>query len=113
MTCSRRTEIFRLGFTLPEVCVDLSVFFVGTSSLLGCWNFFNREVADERFRLERFYDVESAMESLLVDRPLCVDTLVMLDSVIVRLTSVPGNNRLAWVVAERDGFRLKRLVRCR
>lgn len=113
MTCSRRTEIFRLGFTLPEVCVALSVFFVGTSSLLGCWSFFNREVADERSRLERFYDMESAMESLITARPLCADTLVMLDSVIVHLNHVPGKKRLAWAVAERNGFRLKRLVRCR
>ena len=109
MNLSRHSE----GFTLPEVCVALVVLLVGTASLLGCWNFFNREVADERFRLELFYDVENAMESLIKERPLCADSLVMLDAVIARLTFVPGNNRLMWAVAERDGFRFKRLVRCR
>lgn len=109
MTHSRHSE----GFTLPEVSVALVVFLVGTTSLLGCWNFFNREVADERCRLERFYNVEFVMESLIAERPLCADSLVMLDAVSVRLTRVPGNNYLAWAVVERDGFRFKRLVRCK
>ena len=55
----------RLGFTLPEIFVALAILLVGTTALLGCWNFFNREVADERMRLEEFYDVLSAMESLV------------------------------------------------
>ncbi|MBR6453978.1 MAG: prepilin-type N-terminal cleavage/methylation domain-containing protein [Fibrobacter sp.] len=109
MTHSRHSE----GFTLPEVSVALVVFLVGTTSLLGCWNFFNREVVDERCRLERFYNEEFAMESLIAERPLCADSLVMLDAVSVRLTRVPGNNYLAWAVVERDGFRFKRLVRCK
>ena len=104
----------RRGATLPEVCVALTVFLVGTSGLLTCWNFFNREVADERFRLERSYRVTSSMESLIAEPPLCVDSLrPLLDSVVVRLERVSGSKRLAWVVVEKDGLALKRLVRCR
>lgn len=103
----------RHGFTLPEVCVALAVLLVGTTALLGCWNFFNREVADERYRLERFYDVQSAMESLIAERPLCADSLLALEHAMVRLDRVPGNHRLAWAVVARDGFSLKRLIRCR
>ena len=103
----------RHGFTLPEVCVALTVLLVGTTALLGCWNFFNREVADERYRLERFYDVQSAMESLIAERPLCADSLWTLEHAMVRLDRIPGNLHLAWAVVERDGFSLKRLIRCR
>ena len=124
------------GFTLPEVCVALAVLLVGVTGLLGCWNFFNREVADEHNRLERFYDVLSTMESLIAERPSCADSLVLISppmadvvtedsmpmaarfavqlhrSVNVRLDCVPGVARLAWAVVEQDGFSLKRLVRC-
>ena len=101
MTCSRQ------GFTLPEVCVALTVFLVGTTALFSGWNFFNREVAGERKRLEEFYDVLSSMESLVANRPDCADSLS------VRLTRVPGNPHLAWAVVEREHYSLKRLVRCR
>ena len=101
MTCSRQ------GFTLPEVCVALTVFLVGTTALLGGWNFFNREVADERMRLDEFYDVLETMESLVANRPDCADSLS------VRLIRVPGNPHLAWAVVEREHYSLKRLVRCR
>lgn len=101
MTHSRR------GFTLPEVCVALAVFLVGTTALLGGWNFFNREVAGEQKRLEEFYDVLSSMESLVANRPDCADSLS------VRLTRVPGNPHLAWAVVEREHYSLKRLLRCR
>ena len=124
------------GFTLPEVCVALAVLLAGVTGLLGCWNFFNREVADERYRLERFYDLLSTMESLIAERPSCADSLVLIGppmadavtvdsgpvaarfavqlhrSVTVRLERVPGAARLAWAVAEQDGFSLKRMVRC-
>ena len=66
--------VAKRGFTLPEVCVAFAVFLVGVTGLLGCWNFFNREVADERYRLERYYDVLSAMESLIAVRPVCADS---------------------------------------
>ena len=126
----------KCGFTLPEVCVALAVLLAGVTGLLGCWNFFNREVADEHYRLERFYDVLSAMESLIAERPSCADSLVLIGppmadvvtegsmpmsarfavqlhrSVTVRLERVPGAARLAWAVAEQDGFSLKRMVRC-
>ena len=112
MTCSRQ------GFTLPEVCVALTVFLVGTTALLGGWNFFNREVAGERKRLEEFYDVLSSMESLVANRPDCADSLSgerSPDSLVVsvRLTRVPGSPHLAWAVVEREHYSLKRLVRCR
>ncbi len=102
----------RRGFTLPEVCVALTVFSIGTTGLLAYWNFFNREVADERFRLERYYRVTSTMESLIAETPLCADTLFA-RTVPVRLVRVPGSRHLAWAVAEQDGFSLKRLIRCR
>ena len=95
------------GFTLPEVCVALTIFLVGTTALFDGWNFFNREVADERMRLDEFYDVLGAMESLVANRPDCADSLS------VRLTRVPGNPHLAWAVVEREHYSLKRLVRCR
>ena len=95
------------GFTLPEVCVAFMVFLVGTTALLGGWNFFNREVADERMRLEEFYDVLSSMESLVANRPDCDSS-----SVSIRLTRVPGSPHLAWAVVEREHYSLKRLVRC-
>lgn len=116
------------GFTLPEVCVALAVFLIGTTALLGCWNFFNREVADERLRLERFEEVLSTMESLIVERPSCADSAAFsLASVAsrsskaslsqfsteVRLVRVPGSAHIAWAFVEREGFTLKRLVRCR
>ena len=117
------------GFTLPEVCVALSVLLVGVTALLGCWNFFNREVADERKRLEQFYEVLSSMESLIAEHPQCADSTALsrtsatsrhpeiaLASDLVqfpRLIRVPGNKHLAWAVVEHDGYSFKRLVRCR
>jgi hypothetical protein len=130
------------GFTLPETCVALAVFLAGMAGILGCWNFFNREVADERYRLERFYDVLSTMESLIAERPLCVDSLVVMNPAVensekmnmatvdseavtarfiaplhrpvtVRLNRVLWSGKLAWAVAEQDEFTLTRLVRCR
>ena len=102
------------GFTLPEVCVALAVFLIGTTALLGAWGFFNREVAEERLRLERFEKVLSAMESLIAERPLCSDSTALLQiSAPVLLKRIPGNKHLAWAVVERDGLALKRLVRCR
>ena len=97
----------RHGFTLPEVCVALTVFLVGTTALLGGWNFFNREVADERMRLEKFYDVLGTMESLVANRPDCADSLS------VRLIRVPGSSHLAWAVVASEHYSLRRLVRCR
>lgn len=126
--------IMKYGFTLPDVCVALTVLLVGTTGLLGCWNFFNREVADERYRLERYYDVLSVMESLIANQPVCSDAFIVFEpepvradensaewqtlaslrhSVTVRLDSVPGMARFAWAVVEQDDFSLKRLVRCR
>ena len=96
------------GFTLPEVCVAFMVFLVGTTALLGGWNFFNREVADERMRLEEFYDVLSSMESLVANRPDCDSS-----SVSIRLTRVPGSPHLAWAVVASEHYSLRRLVRCR
>ena len=136
--CSEKrnvAEIFveKRGFTLPEVCVAFSMLLIGVTALLGCWNFFNREVADERYRLERYYDVLSAMESLIAARPVCADSLTVFElepaltdessaerrtlaslrrSVTVRLDRVPGMSRIAWAVVEQDGFSLKRLIRC-
>lgn len=103
MTCSRQ------GFTLPEVCVALTVFLVGTTAFLGGWNFFNREVADERMRLDEFYDVLETMESLVVNRPNCDSS----SALSVHLTRVPGNPHLAWAVVASEHYSLKRLVRCR
>jgi prepilin-type N-terminal cleavage/methylation domain-containing protein len=102
VTCSRQ------GFTLPEVCVALTIFLVGTTALLGSWNFFNREVADERMRLDEFYDVLETMESLVANRPNCDSS-----SVSVRLTRVPGSLHLAWAVVASEHYSLKRFVRCR
>jgi prepilin-type N-terminal cleavage/methylation domain-containing protein len=101
VTCSRQ------GFTLPEVCVALAIFLVGTTALLGGWSFFNREVADERMRLDEFYDVLKTMESLVANRPNCADSLS------VRLIRVPGSSHLAWAVVASEHYSLKRLVRCR
>lgn len=102
------------GFTLPEVCVALAVFLIGTTALLGAWGFFNREVAEERLRLERFEEVLSAMESLIAERPSCSDSTALSQiPASVLLKWIPGNKHLAWVVVERDGLALKRLVRCR
>ena len=97
----------RHGFTLPEVCVALTVFLVGTTALLSGWNFFNREVAGEWKRLEEFYDVLSSMESLIASRPDCADSLS------VRLIRVLGSSHLAWAVVASEHYSLKRLVRCR
>ncbi|MDY6331375.1 MAG: type II secretion system protein, partial [Fibrobacter sp.] len=97
----------RHGFTLPEVCVALTIFLVGTTALLGGWNFFNCEVADERMRLDEFYDALGTMESLITNRPNCADSLS------IRLTRVPGNPHLAWAVVTHEHYSLKRLVRCR
>ena len=130
VSCVALAANSRLGFTLPEVCVALAIFLVGTTALLGGWNFFNREVADERMRLEEFYDVLETMESLVANRPDCADSLtgaLSRDSahllklarsqessaVSVRLTRVPGSSHLAWAVVEREHYSLKRLVRCR
>jgi len=129
-SCAALAANSRLGFTLPEVCVALTIFLVGTTALLGGWNFFNREVADERMRLEEFYDVLGSMESLIASRPNCADSLTgalsqeTADShnsmrspdssaVSVHLTRVPGSPHLAWAVVEREHYSLKRLVRCR
>ena len=108
----------RHGFTLPEVCVALAIFLVGTTALLGGWNFFNREVVCERIRLEEFYDVLGTMESLIASRLNCADSLTgerSLDSssVSIRLTRVPGSPHLAWAVVASEHYSLRRLVRCR
>lgn len=108
VSCVALAANSRLGFTLPEVCVALAIFLVGITALLGGWNFFNREVADERMRLDEFYDVLGAMESLVAARPNC-DSL----AVSVRLTRVPGSPHLAWAVVASEHYSLKRLVRCR
>ena len=102
----------RRGFTLPEVCVALTVFSVGTTGLLACWNFFNREVGNERLLLERYDHVAATMESLVAEAPPCADTLFT-RTVPVRLERVPGSRHLAWAVAEQDGLSLKRLIRCK
>ena len=107
----------RHGFTLPEVCVALAIFLVGTTALLDGWNFFNREVADERMRLEKFYDVLGTMESLIASRPNCADSLTgerSPDSLVVsvRLIRVPGSSHLAWAVVASEHYSLRRLVRC-
>ena len=107
VSCVALAANSRLGFTLPEVCVALAIFLVGTTALLGGWNFFNREVADERMRLDEFYDVLETMESLVANRPDCADSLS------VRLTRVPGSPHLAWAVVASEHYSLKRLVRCR
>jgi len=102
------------GFTLPEVCVALAVFLIGTTALLGAWGFFNREVAEERLRLERFEKVLLAMESLIAERPSCTDSTALSQiSAPVLLKRILGNKHLAWAVVVRDGYSLKRLVRCR
>ena len=116
------------GFTLPEVCVALAVLLIGTTAILGAWNFFNREVADERLRLERFEEVLLTMESLIAERPSCADSVALSlasvpsrapeielsqSSTEVRLKRIPGNKHLVWAVVGRDGYSLKRLVRCR
>lgn len=108
VSCVARAANSRLGFTLPEVCVALAIFLVGTTALLGGWNFFNREVADERMRLDEFYDALGTMESLITNRPNCDSS-----SVSVRLTRVPGSPHLAWAVVASEHYSLKRLVRCR
>ena len=130
VSCVALAANSRLGFTLPEVCVALAIFLVGATALLGGWNFFNREVADERMRLEEFYDVLETMESLVANRLDCADSLTGAlsrdsahllklarsqesSSVSVHLTRVPGNPHLAWAVVEREHYPLKRLVRCR
>lgn len=138
MTCSRHTERSevsrascvahainsRLGFTLPEVCVALAVLLIGTTAMLGAWNFFNREIADERYRIERFENVLSTMESLIANNSNCADSLTGAlsqnvssslgsSAISVRFTRVPGNPHLAWAVVELGGYSLKRLVRCR
>ncbi|OWV21377.1 type II secretion system protein [Fibrobacter sp. UWB3] len=118
VSCVALAANSRLGFTLPEVCVALAIFLVGTTALLGGWNFFNREVADERMRLEKFYDVLGTMESLIASRPNCADSLTgerSPDSLVVsvRLTRVPGSPHLAWAVVASEHYSLKRLVRCR
>ena len=133
-SCAALAANSRLGFTLPEVCVTLAVLLIGTTALLGEWNFFNREVAGERVRLERFEDVLSTMESLIANPPGCADSLAVALSqdsalvlnahalktvhsseslVSVRLTRVPANPHLAWAVVAREHYSFKRLVRCR
>ena len=101
------------GFTLPEVCVALAVVFIGTTALLGAWGFFNREVVEERLRLEQFEEALSAMESLIAERPSCTDSTALSQiPAPVLLKRIPGNKHLAWAVVVRDGYSLKRLVRC-
>lgn len=118
-SCAALAASSRLGFTLPEVCVALTIFLVGTTALLGGWNFFNREVADERMRLDEFYDVLETMESLVAVRPNCADSLTgehspdSSSALSVHLTHVPGNPHLAWAVVTHEHYSLKRLVRCR
>ena len=106
-SCVALAASSRLGFTLPEIFVALAILLVGTTALLGGWNFFNRVVADERMRLEEFYDVLETMESLVTARPNCADSLS------VRLTRVPGSPHLAWAVVASEHYSLRRLVRCR
>lgn len=108
-SCAVLAAKSRLGFALPEVCVALTIFLVGTTALLDGWNFFNREVVDERMRLDEFYDVLETMESLVANRPDCDSS----SALSVHLTRVPGNPHLAWAVVTHEHYSLKRLVRCR
>ena len=43
----------------------LAIFLIGTTALLGGWNFFIRYVADERMRLDEFYDVNELSFSII------------------------------------------------
>ena len=65
MSCTALAASSRLGFTLLEVCVALAIFLIGTTALLGGWNFFIRYVADERMRLDEFYDVNELSFSII------------------------------------------------
>ena len=107
VSCVALAANSRFGFTLPEVCVALTIFLVGTTALLGGWYFFNRQVADEKMRLEEFYDALGTMESLITNRPDCAQSLS------IRLTRVPGSPHLAWAVVASEHYSLRRLVRCR
>lgn len=127
-SCATLVASSRQGFTLPEVCVALSIFLIGSTALIECWNFFNRDVAYERMRLDEFYDALGMMESLIANLPSCADSLPDVhlpndvhllkersseSSVSDRLMRVPGSLHLAWAVVEREHYSLKRLVRCR
>ena len=43
----------------------LAIFLIGTTALLGGWNFFIRYVAEERMRLDEFYDVNELSFSII------------------------------------------------
>ena len=115
---SEAFRVFLKGFTLPEVCVALAIFLVGMTAIFSAWNFFNREVTDERLRMEYFDDTVLAIEKLIAERPLCTDsnansvTLVQ-NQVNIHLQRMPGSKNLVWAFAERKGISLKRLIRCK
>ena len=59
------------GFTLPEICVALAVFAVGTAALLYCAACFERLCSMERKRVESVTEAVSRMEKLIVSPAPC------------------------------------------
>jgi len=59
------------GFTLPEICVALAVFAVGTAALLYCAACFERLCSMERKRVESVTEAVSRMEKLIESPAPC------------------------------------------
>lgn len=111
------------GFTLPEICVALAVFAVGTAALLYCAACFERLCSMERSRVKSVTEAVSRMEKLIesptpCDVPLPCDVYPSCDVPLPCDVPPPLRRALAgahlYYAATGDSLaRFRRVVRCR
>ena len=105
------------GFTLPEICVALAVFAVGTAALLYCAACFERLCSMERSRVKSVTEAVSHMEKL-IESPAPCDVSPSCDVPLPCDVPPPLRRALAgahlYYVATGDSLaRFRRIVRCK
>lgn len=100
--------MFKMGFTLMEVCVALAVLAAGVVVFGRYLDGFNRVRELERLRANETLAAAQSMEYLVAHAPACLDSSFSLNGVDVLLKVVPGVKPLAWAQVGA----LRRLVRC-
>lgn len=112
------------GFTLPEICVALVVFAVGTAALLYCAACFEQLCSMERSRVKSVTEAVSRMEKLIespapcdvspsCDVPLPCDVTPPANNVPPPLRRALAGAHLYYAATGDSLARFRRVVRCR